>query len=145
MVGQGSIRGVGMMIGGVVPGPAVIHLVGMPRHPSELFPDREFVASRNTVAELPVTAGGAVAPPALVFSTLFRIGDGLRGLEVGAVPVTLCGEGEKALIVLLCLLLFARQLGGARVGARSGAGAAWNPIPRDKVVHLCLVAALADT
>src|SRR5688572_10351206 len=37
-----------MMIGGVVPGPAVIHLVGMRRHPSELFPHSEFVTLRVT-------------------------------------------------------------------------------------------------
>jgi uncharacterized protein (TIGR02117 family) len=39
---------IGMMLGGVVPGPAVIHLVGLPRHPRELFPDHELVALRVT-------------------------------------------------------------------------------------------------
>jgi uncharacterized protein (TIGR02117 family) len=38
------------MLGGVFPGPAVIHLVGLPRHPRELFPDHEIIALQVTEA-----------------------------------------------------------------------------------------------
>lgn len=41
-------KSIATMIGGVVPGPAVIHLIGLPRHPRELFPDHETVAFQVT-------------------------------------------------------------------------------------------------
>jgi uncharacterized protein (TIGR02117 family) len=44
-------KSIATMIGGVIPGPAVIHLIGLPKHPRELFPDHETVAFQVTDEE----------------------------------------------------------------------------------------------